>query len=723
MQIKVQCPCEARYAFEVEPLNGRMPVRVNCPTCGADGTEAANALIRQQLEATPSSAPVPAPVPAPARQPVRISGSVPAPAPVTPPAAMPVADADQESGAAPGAAAVPAVFCPKHRQEPATGSCCICGKAICPQCMQQFGYVCSVYCQSQADQRGIRVPVYEGQKFVARAREWRTTKLVLGAIAGMVAVLIGAYTWYVFSGSKPRTLFSLKTTRSDRPVQTFLVAPDQMLLLRAGRLALVNAANGKETWTMTLPAAAPPPASASAKGTASLFADNDFDAPPSRFQVSADDVWVYAGDRVLRLEWATGKKKGEVPIHDLVREVEFTDASIMVIAEDPARQKSITHIALPSGTAKTEAPSVPTPGRTGGGRLASRSALPPRAPAGQSRPDGDELPDYSPDTKEFLPAGANVIQFKSTLLEKRLVPVQAMKAAPAQTKLNSGNLSARDSMKAVREELNEMQRERTGGVTYENESRYQVSLRRLAPSDAPEWMGEGSGPPMLFPQKTVDVLVAGKTVHVFSKKNQKLWEGKLSFPVGEEIVNGYGGENALAPCLEEAGSLFVFDKGVLTDFDVRTGNVAWRVPSVGISQVLRDSSGKLYVATTSASPESIQYSQEVRIDDRPYPVIMKVDAATGRVLWKADHLGDRIYLSGKYVYVTEGRVSGLDVMRAGGDDSTAPVHHRIYRLNPGNGEYIWRYYEPRAPGHISVQKNRLLLQYGDEIQVLSYLTL
>ena len=102
---------------------------------------------------------------------------------------------------------------------------------------------------------------------------------------------------------------------------------------------------------------------------------------------------------------------------------------------------------------------------------------------------------------------------------------------------------------------------------------------------------------------------------------------------------------------------------------------------------------------------------------------MKVDAASGRVLWKADHLGEQCYLSGKYVYVTEARISGLDVISAGGDDSNVPVHHRIYRVDPSNGKYLWQYYQPRAPGQISVQKNRLLLQFGDEIRVLSYLTL
>jgi hypothetical protein len=131
----------------------------------------------------------------------------------------------------------------------------------------------------------------------------------------------------------------------------------------------------------------------------------------------------------------------------------------------------------------------------------------------------------------------------------------------------------------------------------------------------------------------------------------------------------------------------------------------------------------LYVVTTSASPDSIQYSQQIRIADRPYPVILKVDPGSGKVVWKSEKLGESCYVSDKYVYATSAQVSGLDVMRAGGDDSDVPVHFRIYRLNPGSGDYIWQFYDQSAPKHIEVQKNRLLLQYGKEIRVLTYRTM
>ena len=43
--IKIICGCGQKYAFDVSPVNGRMPAPVQCPRCGVDGTAVANAII------------------------------------------------------------------------------------------------------------------------------------------------------------------------------------------------------------------------------------------------------------------------------------------------------------------------------------------------------------------------------------------------------------------------------------------------------------------------------------------------------------------------------------------------------------------------------------------------------------------------------------------------------------------------------------------------------
>jgi Glu-tRNA(Gln) amidotransferase subunit E-like FAD-binding protein len=43
--VKIICRCGQKYAFDVEPVNGRMPVPIFCPTCGLEGTVEANQVI------------------------------------------------------------------------------------------------------------------------------------------------------------------------------------------------------------------------------------------------------------------------------------------------------------------------------------------------------------------------------------------------------------------------------------------------------------------------------------------------------------------------------------------------------------------------------------------------------------------------------------------------------------------------------------------------------
>ena len=58
--IKIICVCGQKYAFDVYPLNGRMPAPVQCPVCGVDGTAVANEVIALTLGARPA---LPAPPP------------------------------------------------------------------------------------------------------------------------------------------------------------------------------------------------------------------------------------------------------------------------------------------------------------------------------------------------------------------------------------------------------------------------------------------------------------------------------------------------------------------------------------------------------------------------------------------------------------------------------------------------------------------------------------
>ncbi|HEX7861548.1 MAG TPA: hypothetical protein VF773_14530 [Verrucomicrobiae bacterium] len=60
MEVKILCPCGAKYKFEVEPQNGRLPGPVSCPVCQVDGTELGNQVVAQALGAVYVPTPVPA---------------------------------------------------------------------------------------------------------------------------------------------------------------------------------------------------------------------------------------------------------------------------------------------------------------------------------------------------------------------------------------------------------------------------------------------------------------------------------------------------------------------------------------------------------------------------------------------------------------------------------------------------------------------------------------
>jgi hypothetical protein len=108
----------------------------------------------------------------------------------------------------------------------------------------------------------------------------------------------------------------------------------------------------------------------------------------------------------------------------------------------------------------------------------------------------------------------------------------------------------------------------------------------------------------------------------------KLIEAKLSHLVAPRYIRAEGEE---IPAIESGGKLYFFDQSTVTAFEPRSGAVKWRVQTIGTSQIVADANKKLYVISTTAGPEQINPSR----------------------------------------------------------DYQAPVHHRVYRLNPKNGKHYW----------------------------------
>jgi outer membrane protein assembly factor BamB len=196
------------------------------------------------------------------------------------------------------------------------------------------------------------------------------------------------------------------------------------------------------------------------------------------------------------------------------------------------------------------------------------------------------------------------------------------------------------------------------------------------------------------------------------------------YPISPRFMEPRGAD-ADAPGLEAGGRLYFFDQGMLTSFELRSGQVQWRLPNVGISQVLLPSGGRLYVAGTTAAPALIPTHKVIAFSEAVHPLLLQVDAGNGKVLWQLENVGERFHVGGKFVYTSRTQVSRLETMAAAmnQDDSPTPVHHRIYRLDPGKGKELWEYYRPKAPVFLEARHNRLLLQFPREVQVLKFLSL
>ena len=616
MEVKVQCPCGTHYAFDVEPVNGRMPVRINCPDCGAEGTDLANADISQKLAASASAAPV------------------------TPVAAVP---------------SVPsATFCPRHPKNLAAETCRVCGKPICEECMEQFGYVCSTFCRKRAEQTGMDVPVYARQRAVIEARMARVSTWIWRAVILLVTGLVGAWVWYTFYGSHPHVIYSEKLPHGDRARFYQLLVPGQILSIKADQMSLFDLAQQKQLWSVPLSNVELSPRP-ELNSVVTNVEENAGLYLRALAMATTNDLWILFPGRLVQYDRYTGNRKQELALNLPFLGLARNDDGLTVISPDDTGRENITRITFAGGTVKT------TPIESGPAAASStRRPLQSSATAMSTNSPGYEKlaqlaalaqalkpPVRTNWNDKFVPDGADVVQMKVDLIEHKTIMHEAMKA-PKKSMLE-GELTAGQSLEASEQMINDMRREQTGGVEEEDASRYQIKLRRWPAGTAPDWTGEVIGFPSFFALKTWNVLVGGSSVQVFDKHNQKLWTASFTYPISVQHPGDFATLTD-PPCVESGNTLYVFDRGMLTSFDAATGQVHWQLTSVGSSQVQPDGQGHLYVTSTTASPDSIQFSQQVSLTSKANPVILKVDAATGRVLWRNEGIGDKCFLSGKFLY-------------------------------------------------------------------------
>jgi hypothetical protein len=323
----------------------------------------------------------------------------------------------------------------------------------------------------------------------------------------------------------------------------------------------------------------------------------------------------------------------------------------------------------------------------------------------------------------LIPTKDGFVQFATRMLEEHIVARSGMKPAPKKSVLNE-NLNVTQTMDVANEILNDMQRSRGGDTVEEDESRYLVKLR--SPNGQNEWSGEVIGPPRLYPCQTVNVVAANKTILVFDKSNKKLWQGTLSQNV-TGAAHGFSDDESPGtgegPCVERNGVLYVFDQGVLTAFELASGNARWRLPSVGISGIFFDNEGMIYINTTDAGPDAIKFSRQIDVSQKIGTLVQKIDPKNGKVLWTAMPGGSINYVIGKYIYT-------LASFDPGDEEDASPYtpdtgfetkpYVKIKLINPKNGHVVWEHFQWRAPLDVEFEKNTIRMVFRKEVQVLKF---
>lgn len=347
-----------------------------------------------------------------------------------------------------------------------------------------------------------------------------------------------------------------------------------------------------------------------------------------------------------------------------------------------------------------------------------------------ARPSAKAGPDFA-ERFTFIPTREGCVQFSQRLIEAKFISHAAMKAPPKKSALD-GNLSVTATVDVANELLNEMQRNAGGDQVVENVSRYAVKLRIGDGKGVADWAGEVVGPPALYPLASVNAIVAGKTLIVLDQANKPKWQSTLNYPVlggGDDAFaadDEAAARSGLGPVVERGDALYIFDQGVLSAFDLVTGNARWRLPSVGIAGIYLDDAGMIYVNTTTVSPDNIKYSKQIDVSDRINAVVLKLDAKTGRELWKQTLSGNLSYLSGQYIYSVAYSGPRDDDDEINPDLAVLGMETkpflRIRRINPKNGQIMWEHFQQRGPLDVKIDRNTIQLVFKREVQVLKYLS-
>jgi hypothetical protein len=428
----------------------------------------------------------------------------------------------------------------------------------------------------------------------------------------------------------------------------------------------------------------------------------DFAAAGPMATICGDRLWIVDGRHAVAFERSSGTVKADVRLAGAALRIFPDGDTVTVVASagpDAAQVTRLTSAAPPQ----------------------SFYFFTGRREDAFATSEGSTTPNTPKLRTEFSVAGGSLLRVEIRLKERRIQTRDAIKAgSDNELEAVAGTAAAHsgDELKAITALIrNDAARLSGDAKERVDDSMYEVVLTRPFEPGSAEWTGTMRGHVQVFSTPTLHLITAGTKLLAFAQGNQKAWEATLGSPVPIHRSD-IEPEGPARPWLEAGGKLFFADGAFLTAFDAKSGQVAWRLPSVGIRKLQMDGEGNLYVLSDNLRVETLTYAIDASLRDS-VPLTMRVGSADGKIRWQMEKYED-VWASGKDVYVLrEGKNPGDLENQVFAPGSAPEARVKIYKLSRGSGEPMWEWFQTRHPRAVEVQGKKVALLFGDELQIVS----
>jgi hypothetical protein len=366
-----------------------------------------------------------------------------------------------------------------------------------------------------------------------------------------------------------------------------------------------------------------------------------------------------------------------------------------VLSRLPDRSREVTRVGMADGSVQVL--NIPGPPSQGRFQWAQASGVP-------AEPITQAL------RTEIRVGGGMLLQCDVRLIERKITertlagaPNSSLEEADRSTTGGFGN----DALVLAYALRSDMERESTGGKVKSDESAYQITLNRPFNSGSPAVSFVARGHVDVFSSRSLDLVAADRKLYAFDHSGRKTWEANLGSPVADpgEDPSGQPEPNlgtCSQPFIEQGKRLYFFDASFLSAFDVQSGQPVWRVPIQEIHRLQLDGDSCLYASARAGET----------------PLLMKVDASNGKILWKQEKYDECVVSEGQ-VYASREVVNAQDAAdRVFQASKAVQCRWKLYKLGARDGLPQWEWFQTRRPQRILAQGKKVALLFSDELQVL-----